>query len=230
MRHKHATCALLTVALGAVISCSPAKDAPPGLAVPTASALDISTSSTASSFVMAPMTPLAPAIPGPGTPATTTSSPATTAPAGNAPPPQNAPPPPLQATPNASGKITFYSARDNEPSGSRQIAFTTVLHGQAGGTGTFADPLTFSAKTGQRPPGTRIYVPDVSRYFILEDSCSSCADNQIELWAGSSTDRDILACEDSLIHRGVRPYQVNPPPGLPVVPGDLYQNGRCYKP
>jgi hypothetical protein len=234
MRHKHAACALLIVALGAVISCAPSKEAPPGLAVPVASALDMPTSSTTPSFVMAPVTPAAPAIPPgpstPGTPGTTTSSPATTAPARNAPPPQKAPPPPVLATPNASGKISFYSAKDNEPPGSRQIAFTTVLHGQAGGTGTFDDPLTYSARPGQRPPGTKIYVPDVSRYFILEDSCSSCSDNQVDLWTGSSTDNGILDCEGSLTRNGSRPYQVNPPPGLPVVPGDLYQNGRCYKP
>jgi hypothetical protein len=135
----------------------------------------------------------------------------------------------VQATPNASGRITFYSARDNEPPGSRQIAFTNVMHGQAGGTGTFDDPLTYSARPGQRSPGTKIYVPDVSRYFILEDSCSGCSQDQIQLWTGASTDNGVAACEETLARNVSRAYQVNPPPGLPVVPGDLYQNGRCYK-
>jgi hypothetical protein len=227
MRLKHAACALL--ALGVVTACSPAKDEPPGLAVPSANAMDVPTSSTTPSFVMPPAAPaVAPAVS--STPATTSATPppaeipSKASPAGNA--PRQAP----QATPNASGRITFYSARDNEPPGSRQIAFTNVMHGQAGGSGTFEDPLTFSAKPGQRRPGTKIYVPDVSRYFILEDSCSSCADNQVDLWAGASTDDGVLACEDSLTRREARPYQVDPPPGLPVVSGDLYQNGRCYRP
>lgn len=55
----------------------------------------------------------------------------------------------------------------------------TVLHKAAGGTGTYADPVTIavghSRKTGQDvldiPSCTRIYLPDVRRYFIVEDTC-----------------------------------------------------------
>jgi hypothetical protein len=138
--------------------------------------------------------------------------------------------PPVKFVANALGEITFFSARDNDPPGSRAIAFTNVLHKQAGGTGTFEDPLTLAAGNGQMLPGTKVYVPDVKRYFVLEDICSSCANGHIGLWAGAATDNGVLACEDSLTHDGFRPYEVNPPPGLTVIPGDLYQNGRCFKP
>jgi 3D (Asp-Asp-Asp) domain-containing protein len=149
-------------------------------------------------------------------------------------PPPAAPPPAVTptsrpASPNASGQITFYGAADNDPPGSREIAYPGVLHGQAGGAGTFDDPITFAAQDGRFAPGTKIYVPDVRRYFILEDSCASCSGSHIDLWAGAATDRGIVRCEDSLTRQGSRPYQLNPPAGLAVSPGDLYQNGHCFR-
>jgi 3D (Asp-Asp-Asp) domain-containing protein len=163
------------------------------------------------------------------TTATTSSSaakPSTTA--NLAAPPPAAPPPP-NTSPNASGQITFYGAADNDPPGSREIAYPGILHGQAGGTGTFDDPITFAAQQGHFAPGTKIYVPDVRRYFILEDSCANCSGSHIDLWAGSANDRGIVRCEDSLTREGARPYQLNPPAGLAVSPGDLYQNGHCFR-
>jgi 3D (Asp-Asp-Asp) domain-containing protein len=166
--------------------------------------------------------------------ATATSSaagkPSTTA--GIAQPPPAAPPPaapPQNPGPNASGQITFYGAADNDPPGSREIAFPNVMHGQAGGTGTFDDPITFAAQQGRFAPGTKIYVPDVRRYFILEDTCASCSGSHVDLWAGAANDRGIVRCEDSLTREGSRPYQLNPPAGLAVSPGDLYQNGHCFR-
>jgi 3D (Asp-Asp-Asp) domain-containing protein len=133
------------------------------------------------------------------------------------------------AVANASGPITFYAARDNDPPGSRVIAYPT-LHREAGGTGTFADPLTFAAAAGSFKPGTKIYVPDVQRYFILEDSCAGCSGSQVDLWAGPATDVGVIACEQSLTRAGSRAYQVNPPVGLRALTGDLYRDGRCFAP
>jgi len=144
-------------------------------------------------------------------------------------PPPAAPPTSQPASPNASGQITFYGAADNDPPGSREIAYPGVMHGQAGGTGTFEDPITFAAQDGRFAPGTRIYVPDVRRYFILEDSCAGCSGSHIDLWTGVANDRGIVRCEDSLTRNGSRPYQLNPPAGLAVSPGDLYQNGHCFR-
>jgi 3D (Asp-Asp-Asp) domain-containing protein len=132
------------------------------------------------------------------------------------------------ASPNASGPITFYAAADNDPAGSREIAFPG-LHREAGGTGTFADPLTFAAAKGVFKPGTKVYVPDVQRYFVLEDSCATCSGPHIDLWTGPAVDSGVIRCEESLTKSGSRPYQVNPPAGLPVVAGDLYRGGKCYQ-
>lgn len=171
-------------------------------------------------------------------PPSTSATPTTTSSTTTAPPPTSTttsapkkttkpPAPKVDASPNASGPITFYAAADNDPAGSREIAFPG-LHREAGGTGTFADPLTFAAAKGVFKPGTKVYVPDVQRYFILEDSCATCSGPHIDLWTGSAVDSGVIRCEESLTKSGSRPYQVNPPAGLPVVAGDLYRGGKCY--
>ena len=74
--------------------------------------------------------------------------------------------------------ITAYTWQDNTPEGSPIISHP-VLHRTAGGTGTYQDPVTIavghSLETGKDvldyQPGTRIYLPDVRRYFIVEDTC-----------------------------------------------------------
>ena len=39
-----------------------------------------------------------------------------------------------------------------------------------------------------------------------------------------------LSSAEELTQDDDQPYVVNPPDGLPVVPGELYQNGHCYRP
>ena len=49
-----------------------------------------------------------------------------------------------------------------------------MLHKQAGGTGTFADPITVAVPGHQGDmdwqPGTKFYLPSVQRYVMVEDS------------------------------------------------------------
>lgn len=183
--------------------------APPSLTPPATAPTSTSASPTPAPSSSVPTTP---------PPASTTAPKMTTEP----------PAPKAEASPNASGPITFYAAADNDPAGSREIAFPG-LHREAGGTGTFADPLTFAAAKGVFKPGTKVYVPDVQRYFILEDSCATCSGSHIDLWAGPAVDSGVIRCEEALTRSGARPYQVNPPAGLPVVAGDLYRGGKCYQ-
>ncbi|NUS36998.1 MAG: hypothetical protein HOQ04_11190 [Pseudarthrobacter sp.] len=73
---------------------------------------------------------------------------------------------------------TAYTWFDNTPAGSATISHP-VLHKSAGGAGTFEDPITIavghSLASGRDvldfPAGTRLYLPDVRRYFIVEDTC-----------------------------------------------------------
>jgi hypothetical protein len=83
-------------------------------------------------------------------------------------------------TPVAGEKVyvTAYTWFDNTPAGSPIISHPKV-HKAAGGSGTYDDPVTIavghSLETGKDvldyPAGTRIYIPDVRRYFIVEDTC-----------------------------------------------------------
>nr|WP_052477846.1 hypothetical protein [Kibdelosporangium sp. MJ126-NF4]CEL14413.1 hypothetical protein [Kibdelosporangium sp. MJ126-NF4]CTQ88778.1 hypothetical protein [Kibdelosporangium sp. MJ126-NF4] len=166
-------------------------------------------------------------VPGASVPATTTP---TTAP--TAAPPTTAPPANPVAPPaaTATGKVSFYGARTNDPPGSRTIAYTDVLHKQAGGTGTFTDPITFAAGTDRFKPGTKIYVPDLKRYFILEDLCPDCSGTAIVLWTGAATDSGSVTCQKALAGTDLRQYEIGPPADRPLVPGDLYQNGQCFQP
>ena len=63
------------------------------------------------------------------------------------------------------------SAKDNCPPGG-DIAHPTI-HKEAGGVGTYADPITFAGASKALPPGTIIYVHSahVQRYAIMEDDC-----------------------------------------------------------
>jgi len=106
--------------------------------------------------------------------------------------------------------LTGYSWQDNTPPGSSVVG-EPVLHQQAGGTGTFADPITVAVPGHQGAmawqPGTRFYLPTVRRYVIVEDSGASRppagADTHLDMWIGGQdgTLAATNACEDTLTGR-----------------------------
>jgi hypothetical protein len=130
---------------------------------------------------------------------------------------------------NVTMETTFYGARDNCPPGGA-IAYP-LLHPVAGGTGTFADPITFAGSKKALPKHTRVYVVELQKYFIMEDDCGECDDDwthkqkyHIDLWIGSDKLGEgppLIACENALTspHRVVT---VDPPDHLPVNSTPLY--------
>jgi 3D (Asp-Asp-Asp) domain-containing protein len=123
--------------------------------------------------------------------------------------------------------VTFYAAYDNDPPGSRAIAYPNERHGKAGGTGTYDDPITFASAEGTIPVGTRLYYPPLQKYFVMEDQCATCGDSQIDLYAGSATDSGVIECEEALTPAGRVAVELDPPPGRPVDTTPLYDDGRC---
>ncbi|WP_426225970.1 hypothetical protein [Pseudarthrobacter sp. DSP2-3-2b1] len=130
--------------------------------------------------------------------------------------------------------VTAYSWFDNTPAGSPAISHP-VLHQTAGGTGTYEDPVTVavghSLETGEDvldiPAGTKIYVPSVRRYFIVEDTCGDgpspedgpChsgaeefgdASLWIDLWIGGEGERAALARSCAKAITGVHTVILNP--------------------
>jgi hypothetical protein len=132
--------------------------------------------------------------------------------------------------------LTGYGWWDNTPAGSSEIS-NPVLHQSAGGTGTYADPITVavpyhcSGGSGclQWPAGTRFYLPSLQRYLIVEDTCGdggpdSCPDstgNHLDVWVGgrSLSHAASDACEERIT--GTTTAVLNPAAGLAVTPGDI---------
>ena len=153
--------------------------------------------------------------------------------------------PPPSATPTRSPKqaptgrmwsvfVTFYGAADNDPPGSTEIAHPNDRHQEAGGTGTYADPLSLAADPRALQVGTRVYYPPLRKYFVMEDDCAQCITDwrssrrpHIDLWTGDFQGSALLACENALTPDGRVAVEVNPPPGRPVDPRPLFNGRGC---
>jgi hypothetical protein len=128
-------------------------------------------------------------------------------------------------------ELTGYSFQDNTPPGSATISMP-VLHSKAGGTGTYADPVTTavpgSASSPETPKGTRLYIAKLKRYFIVEDSgATKEGTRHFDLWVDgqgfskSASDK----CMDS--YTGTSSVILNPPQGEPVTVGPLTGANGC---
>jgi len=124
--------------------------------------------------------------------------------------------------------ITAYSWYDNNPPGSAAIS-NPVIHQKAGGTGTFADPITVAINVPQFPWGTKFYVPNVRAYFIAEDTIgdSPSSPPHLDLWAGGQSSSQSSA--NSCMNKVTGNYLVirNPASNYAVVPGALSANNTC---
>jgi 3D (Asp-Asp-Asp) domain-containing protein len=130
--------------------------------------------------------------------------------------------------------VTFYGAADNDPPGSTEIAHPNGRHQEAGGKGTYADPLSLAADPRAVPVGTLVYYPPLQKYFVMEDDCAQCITDwrtsrtpHIDLWTGDFSGRGIIACEDALTPDGLVAVELNPPPGRPVDTSPLYSGRGC---
>ncbi|MQA83357.1 MAG: hypothetical protein GEV03_01680 [Streptosporangiales bacterium] len=153
---------------------------------------------------------------------------------------------------------TGYGWYDNTPPGSAVISHP-VLHRRAGGAGTHDDPITVAVghdRSTSRdaldyPPGTRIYVPNVRRYFVVEDTCGdgprpqdgpchdvseapSGATTWIDLWVeGRGADEEtVRRCQEIVTSSGgaLHTIVVNPRRDHAVTPGPILRDGRCIRP
>jgi 3D (Asp-Asp-Asp) domain-containing protein len=115
----------------------------------------------------------------------------------------------------------MYGFPDNDPPFSAIIAHP-VVHRHAGGIGTFDNPITFASDPRVVPFGTKIYVPYLQKYFIMEDICAEAVHqpgvSHVDLWAGGNASTDVaalLAVEDADT-RNAATIVINANPGHPV--------------
>jgi hypothetical protein len=126
--------------------------------------------------------------------------------------------------------LTGYDWYDNDPPNSAAIAYP-VIHRQAGGIGTYADPITAAVGTSHGvpdlKPGTRFYVPTLRRYFIVEDQCAECTAHWYDLWVDGRTDtkKEAYRCMSKIT--GTRQVILNPPRDYRVVAGAIARNHGC---
>jgi 3D (Asp-Asp-Asp) domain-containing protein len=130
--------------------------------------------------------------------------------------------------------VTFYGWADNSPPGGA-IAYPSggaypTLHPLAGGTGTYADPITFATDPTEFAPGTRLYVPFIQKYVVMEDSCGQCATDwmtrkfHIDIWMNSNASENasaLISCENSWT-RSQTDIELTPPPTRSVTTAPLF--------
>eukprot|EP01088_Endostelium_zonatum_P016281 TRINITY_DN4334_c0_g1_i1.p1 TRINITY_DN4334_c0_g1~~TRINITY_DN4334_c0_g1_i1.p1 ORF type:complete len:199 (-),score=29.46 TRINITY_DN4334_c0_g1_i1:51-593(-) len=136
--------------------------------------------------------------------------------------------------------VTSYGYDDNSPP-SAQIAYPRnggypTIHNLATETsGLYDDPITFATDKRELPIGTRIYVPFLRKYFIMEDDCTECDNDwnsgkrHVDLWMGPQSQSNSNAlnnCEDYVTHNNAQVI-VNPPNNLYVCTTRMFANNKC---
>jgi hypothetical protein len=131
--------------------------------------------------------------------------------------------------------MTFYGWPDNSPPGGaiaypKNGGFPTV-HNAEGGTGTYADPITFATDEAEFPVGTLLFAPVIEKYLVMEDDCAECDTDwsssqrwHIDVWMNSNGTDDsnaVLDCEDQWT-KSTTVVEVNPPPGRPATAPPLF--------
>jgi hypothetical protein len=160
-------------------------------------------------------------------------------------PAQQAPSTPAAGESRFSAYITAYTYWDNTPPGSSDIS-DPIIHQKAGGTGTFADPITLAVghsyaggvHTLDYAPGTKFYLPYLKKYFIVEDTCGDGSHPEngpchtgyqghpwLDLWidGANGTRSSTNACAEELTE--VHAIIENPASNYAVVPGPVYNDG-----
>ena len=141
--------------------------------------------------------------------------------------------------------LTGYSFWDNTPRGSAIIA-RPVVHTQAAGTGTYADPITlavghsiyFNRSFMNFPTGTRFYFPKLRKYAIVEDLCGDGRTPQdgpchigyqghpwLDIYVDGHQSGNQAATECMANITGIQPAIVNPKTRYRVHPGPLTEGG-----
>jgi len=124
--------------------------------------------------------------------------------------------------------VTFYGFDDNDDGNPTHLGTDTIAHAVVHTSatedeGTYDRSGTLAADTGVLPPGTKVYVPALKRYYVMEDACVECSKDwrhnkrHVDLYVSGSGE-ELADCEDRLTMEQAK-IIVAPPAGLPVKGG-----------
>jgi hypothetical protein len=133
-----------------------------------------------------------------------------------------------------SSYVTFYGFDDNDDGNPTDLGTGIIsnptLHGFAKeDLGTYKKPGTLATDKNFLAPGTKVYVPALERYYVMEDTCVECSEDwaqnkpHIDLYV-SGTGPTLAACENRLTMESTK-IIIDPPPDLPVRPGSACNSG-----
>lgn len=132
--------------------------------------------------------------------------------------------------------MTLYGYPDNDPPG-REIAYPkhrypNSSHDEAGGAGSYTDPITLAAARDQFEVGTRFYLPYIQKYAVLEDWCATCGADHLDLWLNSNDNHTeaVAACQRRWTRRQIL-VESDPPSDKPVNLTPLFdpETGTCLE-
>jgi hypothetical protein len=139
----------------------------------------------------------------------------------------------LEAKSGEQIELTGYSFQDNQGGNNAKISCPQI-HQQAGGTGTYEDPITVASggKSGSASAdgikcGDRFYLPSVQRYVIVEDTGNTPNKSQphLDMYVGDDPDKK---CMNSI--SGTVTAIRHPPARLPVLAGPIGDHRSCRLP
>ncbi|RYP72102.1 hypothetical protein DL771_004433 [Monosporascus sp. 5C6A] len=133
-------------------------------------------------------------------------------------------------------RVTFFGSPDNDPPGTANTAYNCGGRNyQAGGVGTYDNPLTFATAPGEYETCELVYAPYLRKYLRHEDYCQTCTENwqsgiaHIDVWTGIVADggQAQIECENALTPDANQAFIRNPARGLPVDLTALWDFGTC---
>jgi 3D (Asp-Asp-Asp) domain-containing protein len=130
--------------------------------------------------------------------------------------------------------VTFYGFDDNDDGNpthlGTDVISDTAIHSRANeDLGTYERPGTLATDANFLPRGTKVYVPALERYYVMEDTCVECSKDwlknkpHVDLYV-SGTGPELAACEDRLTMETTK-IIIDPPPDLPVKSGSACHSG-----
>jgi len=133
-----------------------------------------------------------------------------------------------------SSYVTFYGFDDNDDGHPTHLGTSIIsnatIHGFANeDLGTYERPGTLATDASFLTPGTKVYVPELQRYYVMEDTCVECSEDwsqnklHVDLYV-SGTGHQLAACEDRLTMDNAE-IVIDPPSNLPVKAGSACNAG-----